>query len=132
MSISSINCTCLGFVVFVAVALENICGVYGRLNHGSGGSWTGLKLVCGGGGGGCVTVGMKLLNDGGCGGGGMKLLNDGGCGGGDKSLLLFLLKVRLSFFYASNLFCMSLSTAGRGAFPTWLLVTSFFSNVKLP
>ena len=131
MSISSINCSWLGFVfVFVVVALESICGGDGKLNdRGGGGSWTRSKLV--GGGGGYGRGGMKLLNDGGCGGSGMKLLNDDGCSGGDKSLPLLLLKLRLSFFSASNLFCMSISTRGSGAFLTRLLGTSVFTNVKL-
>ena len=111
--------------------MEIICCGDRRLNDGGeGGSSTAKKLVDGGGGG-CGSDGMKLLNDdggsgrGGCGSDRMKLLIDGSNGGGDKSLLLFLLKLRLSFFSASNLLYMSISTPGRGAFPTRSLVTSF-------
>ena len=56
---------------------------------------------------------------------GMKLLNDGGDEGGDKSLLLFLLKLTLPYFRASNLLCMSISTPGCGDSPPKMLVTSF-------
>ena len=126
MSVSSTDCSYLGFAfAFVIVVLENICCGDEILNDGGcGGSGTGLKLVGGDG-------GMNLSNDGGgggcggCCGGGMKLLNDGGSGGADKLSLLFLLKLRLSVFSASNLFCMSISPPGRGVFPTRSLVTSF-------
>ena len=88
MSISSINCSCLGFgFVFVVVAFENICGDDRRLiEREGGGSWTGLKLVDGSGGGGrgcCGSSSIMLLNYGGCGSGEMKTLNDGVCGSGD-------------------------------------------------
>ena len=56
---------------------------------GGGGKWGG---GCGGGG------GKKLLNVGDSGGGGIRLLN--GDGRGDRSLLLFELKLRLSFLSA--------------------------------
>ena len=96
--------------------LNDWCGGGGGLSDGGGGgSWTGLKLVGGG--------GDSSSVPGGCDGGGMKLLNDDWDGVG-KSFLLFLLKLRLSFFSASNLFSMSISPHGGVAFLTKSLVTN--------
>ena len=75
----------------------------GGCGHGSGGR---IKLLNDGGGGG--DGGLKLLNDNGDGrgngSGGRNLLNDGSDAGSDKSLLLFLLNLRLSFLMHQTFF----------------------------
>ena len=113
VNIASNGCCCWIAEPFSVIVKKHVGGDGGdgRLNVGSGGVGSRLKLLNGGGGA--------------C-GGGTKLLNVGG-----EKLLLLLLK-KLSPLKASSLFCMSLVSPVFDAFLTRLLSMSFLPISSSP
>ena len=128
VSMSSSICSFSGFVLVIFISLKCVVGSFwvavglvGSSDKGGGGS-------CGGGG--TWKFVWNELNDGGDGGGSgrIRLLNVGGDGGGKGApLLLSMLTLLLHFRNASNVFCISKSTPGLGAFSISSFTRSFFS-----